>query len=255
MQTWLVGFLFILVSVALAHIGILWVRRAVPLSVLESHQDVAGFIIGVLGALYAVLLAFVVVVVWGQFEEARTAVSNEANQLGDLARMAQGFAPPVEQNIQAAIRSYAEFSIQQEWPAMQRGDSEGSQYQSALENLWKTYGAIEPQTPREISLYDQSLERLNDLSDSRRTRLHISHEGVPLIMWMLLLGGAVTTIGFTYFFAVKNFRAQALMTAALTSIVAFILFLILALDNPFKGAVSVSPEPFQRVLARMQPAR
>ncbi len=255
MQTWLFGFLIIVVSVGLAHVGILWVRRAVPLAVLESHQDVAGFIIGVLGALYAVLLAFVVVVVWGQFEDARTAVSNEANQLGDLARMAEGFPAPVAQNVRAAIENYARFSMEQEWPAMERGDAEGLRYQSAVENLWKTYGAIEPQTPRENTLYDQSLERLNDLSDSRRARLHISHEGVPAIMWMLLLGGAVTTIGFTYFFAVKNFRAQALMTAALTTVIAFILFLILALDNPFRGAVSVSSEPFQRIIERTQPAR
>ncbi|HKQ99153.1 MAG TPA: hypothetical protein VJT09_00690, partial [Pyrinomonadaceae bacterium] len=91
MHTFLVGVVVVGVSVLLAHLGLHLVRRKVPLTTLQAHHEVAGFIIGVLGAIYAVLLAFVVVVVWNQFEDAKAAVGREANKLNDLARMAEGF--------------------------------------------------------------------------------------------------------------------------------------------------------------------
>jgi hypothetical protein len=48
---------------------------------LEQHNEVAGFIIAVIGGLYAVLLAFVVISVWEQFDAAQTDASREANHV------------------------------------------------------------------------------------------------------------------------------------------------------------------------------
>ena len=44
------------------------VRRFIPFHRLKSHNDVAGFIFSTIGVIYAVLLAFMVIVsqVWGQ---------------------------------------------------------------------------------------------------------------------------------------------------------------------------------------------
>ena len=99
MQTLLLGVTIVGMSILLAHLGLRLVRRKVPLPVLETQHEVAGFIIGVLGAIYAVLLAFVVVVVWNQFEDAKSTVEKEANQLHDLSRIAQGFSNPVRQRM------------------------------------------------------------------------------------------------------------------------------------------------------------
>ncbi|MBC7911605.1 MAG: hypothetical protein H7Y30_13945, partial [Pyrinomonadaceae bacterium] len=88
MQTLLMGILIVGGSVIVAHFGLRLVRRKVPLEVLKQHHEVAGFIIGVLGAVYAVLLAFVAVAVWNQFEAADVTVAQEANQLIGLSHMA-----------------------------------------------------------------------------------------------------------------------------------------------------------------------
>ena len=68
----------------------------------------------------------------------------------------------------------------------------------------------------------------------------------------LLWGGGLITIAFTYFFGLKNIRAQSLMTAGLTGLIAFNLFLILVLDNPFHGYLRVTPEPLREILQRIQ---
>jgi hypothetical protein len=239
------------VSVLLAHLGLRAVRRKVPLSTLETHHEVAGFIIGVLGAIYAVLLAFVVVVVWNQFEDAKVTVGKEANELNDLARMAQGFPESSRQRALGGLKIYAQAVVEDEWNAMSRGES-SPKAQTSLEDLWQIYREIDPQTNRESALYAESLDSLNGISDNRRVRLHASREGVPLIVQILLWGGGLLAVAFTYFFGVKSVRSQSLMTAALAGQIAFILFLIVALDNPFHGYLRVSPEPMQQVLERIQ---
>jgi hypothetical protein len=60
-------------------------------------------------------------------------------------------------------------------------------------------------------------------------------------LWLVLVAGAVVTIGFTFFFGVPNVRAHALMVAALAAMVGLILFLVLSLDLPFTGDLSVGP--------------
>lgn len=251
MQTLTLGFLVVGLSVLLAYLGLRLVRRLVPLSVLETHHEVAGFIIGVLGAIYAVLLAFVVVVMWDQYGDARANVEQEANQLNDLAHLAQGFPDSTRQRLLSTMQAYAQSAMADEWPAMTQGN-DSPRTQAAIDDLWRAYMEFDPQTNRENALYEESLSHLNAMSASRRLRLYASRDDLPLVIQFLLWGGGLITIAFTYFFGVKNIRSQALMTAALAGVIAFILFLILALDNPFHGYVRVSPEPLKQVLERLQ---
>ena len=84
-------------------------------------------------------------------------------------------------------------------------------------------------------LYDQSLTRVHEVSDARRLRLLEVGQGLPRILWVVLLGGGVVTVGFTYLFGLKSNWAHALMVAALTLVVCRILFTIGALEYPFAG--------------------
>jgi Protein of unknown function (DUF4239) len=251
MQTFILGLLVVGVSILLAHIGLHVVRRLVPLSTLESHHEVAGFIIGVLGAIYAVLLAFVVVVMWDQYGDARASIEQEANQLNSLSHLSQGFPEQSRRSLLSLLMDYTQSAIDDEWPAMAQGN-ESQRTQAALDNLWRTYLQIEPQTNRESALYQESLSHLNEMSASRRLRLYASRDNLPAVVQVLLWGGGMITIAFTYFFGVKSVRSQALMTAALAGVIAFILFLIVALDNPFHGYVRASPEPLQVVRQRIR---
>ena len=251
MQIWLLGLAIVGVSVLLAYGGLRLARRVVPLPVHETQHEVGGFIIGVMGAIYAVLLAFVVVTMWNQFSEAKLAVEREANQLNDLARMAQGFNARTQRSALEGLRSYARAVIDEEWETMSRGQP-SQRTQAAVDDLWRVYMSVEPQAGREALLYAESLSRLNELSDSRRIRLFISKDDMPGLIRVLLWGGGLIVLAFTYFFGVKSVRAQGLMTAALAGEIAFILFLVVVLDNPFHGSLRVSPEPLQESLERIQ---
>lgn len=54
---------------------------------LKLNNEVAGFKFSVIGVLYAVLLAFLVVAVWQNYNATETAVRNEAKAVGDLTQL------------------------------------------------------------------------------------------------------------------------------------------------------------------------
>jgi hypothetical protein len=89
-------------------------------------------------------------------------------------------------------------------------------------------------------IFAEMLSQVDELGGNRRARLQASIESIPGVMWVLLICGGVTTVAFTYLFRVGQ-HLQYVMTAALAGITAFVLFMIVALDNPFRGSVSVSP--------------
>jgi len=68
----------------------------------------------------------------------------------------------------------------------------------------------------------------------------------------VLLVGAVFTVSYTFFFGMKNIRAQYVIATTLTVTITLILFLIYVLDYPFTGTSKVSAQPLKDVMEIMQ---
>jgi uncharacterized protein DUF4239 len=249
-QTLIEGVLIVGGSVLVSLAGMAWVRRKVPHQVLREQNEVAGFIIAVLGVAYAVLLAFVIFTVWNRFEEARVVSAQEANALTNAFRVAEGFPDPARRRMLDLCRLYARNVVEEEWELTGRGmqSQDSPRAWTYLNQLWTAVRDTAPHTPREQALYAQLLTEMHDLGNQRKLRLLASREGIPSVMWVVLVSGGVLTVAFTYFFGIKSSRTQALMTAALAGTIALNLYLIEAIDYPFTGDVQVHPEAFHQAL-------
>lgn len=240
-------------SILVSLLGMFVVRRKVRLETLEAHKEVAGFILGVVGALYAIVLGFVIIVVWEQFEDAKKTVAAEASQLADLFRLSRGFSPAVHEEVRGAAVGYARATIEEEWPAMARGRHQSRpQPHEAYDRLWTVYQNLQVTGEREAALYGESLDRLTDLADSRRHRLYLSEDSIPGIVWLMLWVGAVITLGGTYFFGLRNVVAQSHLVGLLATLISFCLFTIVALDHPFSGRVRIGPNAFESALQSLE---
>jgi uncharacterized membrane protein YgaE (UPF0421/DUF939 family) len=80
--------------------GLALVQRLVPTEVRQGHNDVAGFIYAVVGVIYAVLLALMVIAVWEDYEKARDTVEQEANALAEIFWLAHGLPEPDRHHLQ-----------------------------------------------------------------------------------------------------------------------------------------------------------
>jgi hypothetical protein len=246
LEAWFWILLFVVGLPALAVGGALLIRRTVGAEVLAHHNDVAGFIYAVIGVVYAVLLGFSAIIVWEQFRNAQEGVEREANSLADLYRDSRVFPLDVRNAVELHVRDYARLVVQKEWPAMAAGKPSTETW-DVYNRLWQTYHEFVPQDDYQRLWYAQSLERLNELANSRRDRLLRVRSAVPMVMWGVLLGGGAITICFSFLFGLRNPRVQAFMTTGIALTIGVALLSILALEKPFAGITRVDPEAFHQV--------
>lgn len=245
----------VVVSITLAVCGLLLVRAEIPFESLRDSNNEVGNYLQTLGTIYAVLLAFVVVIVWGQFNDVRTLAEREANELLDLYRSARAFPPGDRGPILDELRAYADDVVTREWPAMRRLDERVlDECGRRLDAVWERIVALEPETDCHRSLFDEMLSRFNDLSDCRTGRISASRMRIPAALKILIYAGAVFTVASLYLFAVRSALIHALMTGALAGAVSHVLYVIRDLDDPFRGDWQVSPDAFERVRRTMEAA-
>jgi NADH:ubiquinone oxidoreductase subunit 6 (subunit J) len=251
MPHWLkttLGLLPIVLGVSIVAVLLLFaVRASVTQAELAGSSDAVGNYLQTVGGIYAVLLAFIVYVVWGQFNDARTYVEREATALVDLHRTASGLPKETRIEIQDALSLYVDQVIDLEWIAMSKRDEDTLERVGAhLDHVWVAIHACRPVNECQHAVYSEVLSRYNDLSDMRTNRLSTSRARIPFMMKALLYLGAVIVVGSIFIMAVDKLWIHATITAALAAAVAHILFLINDLDNAFAGHLQVSKSAFER---------
>jgi hypothetical protein len=229
-------------------VGLALVRRRVDPAVLEPHQAVAGYIVAVVGVIYGVLLALVVLAVWSDFEEARLNVELEANELADVYRLAGGLPAATRDEVRAAARQYTLSVVEDEWPAM-AADHDSTATWDFMDALWRQALAYQPATTGQEAVHTELLAATERLSDHRRLRLLESRHHLPWVLWTAVLAGAGSTIGFAYLFGVRHSYLHAVMTGLLAWTIGLSIFVLLALDRPFSGSVRIRPDAFELDLA------
>jgi hypothetical protein len=234
--------------------GLIVVQRLVPPARRQEYNDVAGFIYAVLGVAYAVLLGLMVVAVWQDWQAAEDTATEEANELAAVFWLAHSLPESQARDVQELARSYARVVIQEEWPLMRQGKASPKAW-DLLDELRGSLVELHPTTDAQVVLYDNELQRIHELGDARRTRLLKANEGLPAIMWVVLLLGGAIVVSFTYLFGLRSTTVHTLMVAALALSIGLVLFTIGALDYPFRGDVRIGPDAFQFVLERFEQSK
>ena len=232
--------LTVVCSAAVSVAGLLAIRAVVPPAYALSSNEICGAYMQTIGTIYAVLLAFVVFVVWTQANDVRRLIERQADELADVLRITGAFNGPAASNVLGAARAYAREVADNEWPLLATGRS-SPKAQELLEQTWLALTAIEPATAREEVLFSEAVSRFSEFGDARADLLHSGRIRLPILLWLLLLSGAAGTVGSMYIFGAEQFWPVAAMTASLAGAVSFMLFLIRDLDNPFQGDWQVSP--------------
>lgn len=100
-------------------------------------------------------------------------------------------------------------------------------------------------------VHSETIRAYNSLIDFRRQRQEALKGGVPGVLWFVVLLGAVATIGFSYCFVVASYGLHALLTGVLAGMIGLLVFLLVVLNHPYWGEISVSAEPYQLVLSTL----
>lgn len=239
----------VVLCMTLALIGVVVLRRLVPFERMKENNEFAGFTIAIVGAVYGVYLAFTVVVVWEQFRSADQNATAEAVHLSEVWRDVQTLAPEFRNPIQDKLYAYAGDVVDREWPLMATGKGPDAQTAATYEELWRTVYAARAgvSTPADAVFFQAAIDQMNELGMQRRLRLLSSESKLPTVMWMLLIGGGLVAVGFTYCIGTRHALVQGLITAALTGLIVFTLMLVSALQHPFAGQIRIKADAMESV--------
>ena len=234
-------------------IGLVGFRQFAPMADLRASSGEVGNYLQTVGGIYAVLLAFVVYVVWNQYDQARGHIDRESAALIDLHRTASGLPIGTRDEIQAGLRAYVSSVLHDEWTAMQRHDETTiTRVGERLDRVWLAIHKCMPLNECQHTIYSEVLSRFNDLTDVRTSRLTSSRQKIPLPMKILLYAGALIMVGSMYLMVIDPAWVHALTTGALSGAIAHILFLIVDLDDPFSGRYTMARAPYERALAAFE---
>jgi hypothetical protein len=248
--TFVIGILMVGGAVAISIGGLFLVRRFIPGQKMKAHNDVAGFIFATIGVIYAVLLAFIVIISWENFDKTHTNVIREANCLADVYRDSVGLSPDFRIKLNASLNAYVKGIIEDEWPLLATGER-SPRVQKLSTNIYKLYADYTPKTETEKIFFTESLHKRNEAGELRRQRIFDSQNGVHPVLWSVLIIGGVITMFFTFLFGTENFAAHLLMASSLAALIGLILFTIIVLDYPFTGSVRITPEAFKMILQNL----
>jgi hypothetical protein len=248
------GFLLpivIIVAIALAGGGQIFVHRRFASRDFVGHNEVGGIIIAVSGAIYAVILGFLTVEVWDHVGEAREVAVIESNADIDAWHTAVGLPSDVRQRVRADMIDYATIMVESEWPLMKHGAFDKSAPFIDMDAIDVT-GTFVPGNSAESNAQAATLQQLGIIHDARQRRVMMNSIGVSWFEWLVLLAGAICIICFCWLFGTKNLRTHVLMTSAVVTMIASVLVLLFELQYPFRSDVGIGPDVWQGAIRHIQ---
>ena len=234
----------------LAALGLIVYRKIVPQSDDMSHNDVAGPIISTVGTILAVILSFMLVSVWQQYDQAGATVVQEASAVADLYHAAGNFPEPTQTQLRGALKAYTNAIVANEWPAMRTGKFS----ETATKAQYGILGIIvryEPKSSAQQALQQDAITFVNTLVDSRRDRLFDNQSGIPIIFWIGMWLLTAVTLGCAYIFRIKNEKMHVFMCVALSAVIAVVFVLIAEFDYPFRGDAQIQPTAWRDVQSKI----
>ena len=245
--TVVLGIIIVSLYVIFSIVGLYIIRAFHLLQKFKLHNDVAGFIFATLGVIYAVILAFLVIVTWQSYDEAEKNVTREANYIASIYRDTRPLPTSFRNELKEDLINYVNTIINDEWKIMSRGER-SPKVQQAQDEIWRLFSSYTPKNETQKIFFAESVKKLNDSCEMRRMRLLKANSGIHPILYFVLIVGGIITVAFTLFFGAENFVPQLIMTSMLAAMIAIALFTVITLDYPFMGDISVNADIFKNVL-------
>ncbi len=214
----------------------------------EPHNDVVGYAVTAAGIVYAVVVAFVLFAVWDRYEAAQDIASKEASSVVALYRDSAALDPLVTGEVRRDLVAYANNVIDDEWPAMQRGDDPDSS-RAVIDVIYADLAQAKPATPSQQALYDAAFVKLNELDEQRTQRHDAARGSLPSIFWWVLIGSDFIVLLLMAMLHLEDVRVHLASVVCVALVTGAMLYLIIALDFPFVGAVHTDPTAMQHALA------
>ena len=248
------GIVVVSICVLVAVGGLVLTRSLVPLAACEQGTSGMGWIYAAMHVMYGVTLAFSLFLTWQQFSDAQSTSRSEANRVEEIHQLVEPFSGPEKEKVQDLAQSYARVVIEDEWTLLGQGrNSRPSPRAEALaRELRNSVEDLQPRTAGQDALVAQGVDFIAEFEEFRLQRVLESRQGIPSILWAVMIIGGIITVAYTFLFGVRNVWLHGIAVSALTVVVVLVIYAVYRIDYPYTGDVRVRPDAFELVLERME---
>ena len=245
--TWEMGVLFALSFLAVGLVGLFLFRSLFSKWIHTERRanELVGVALSSFSVLYGILLGLVAVGAYQDFSNISDLVTKEASSLAGLYRDASQFPEPTRTVLQRDLKTYTRYTIDKAWPLQRRGivPTGGS---VLMGKLFDDLAAFSPTDRRSEVIFAEAFSRLNNYTELRRARLAQVTTGLPGVLWWVVGIGAFLNIVMVWMLDME-IHVHVILAAVLSLFLGVVVFLVAAMDYPFRGAVSVGPDAIELV--------
>ena len=214
----------------------------------DELKDPTSNLFRVIGMIVSLMLSLAFAEVLVEMRSVENAVEREAVAISDTFDDLQRFDNENTRNIRIILIDYAQAIIDDDWPALSN-DKLGQRADKLNKQLQKSVMELEPATTSQKNLMSRILADLDAASDYRLIRLDNALAEPPIYLYVVFFGFLLTMACF------GTYRPQVPLVALVsmyTLFVGLVLYLILALSDPFRGGMGVDPITFEHLVEKMQ---
>jgi Protein of unknown function (DUF4239) len=239
--------------VSIALIGQRWTRRWVKRIPGNDgrYNEIINTTIATVGVFFGITLGLISVGAWENFSQINTNVNQEVSSINVLYRAVSLYPDPARDLLKNSIKEYVHFAIHEEWPAQQRGivPKGGTSKVTAIQ---KSLYAFEPVSESMKAVHAETIAAFNEMIRQRRSRLQSVTSGLPSTLWLVVIFGSCLNLVIPWLLVYDRQFIQDLSIVLTAATIGLLVFLMAAMDYPFRGEFSVTPESFELLYDRMK---
>jgi Protein of unknown function (DUF4239) len=217
------------------------------LGLIPENNSIIGTFLSLSGLFYGVTLGLITVSCFENYNGTSDIVNNESSALAALYSDINILAKPEKQQMKNTLKVYTTYVVNEAWPLQRVGKvpKGGNVIMDTFESQFARY---EPANEKDVVIYEEVLRQYNVLIEKRRLRLNSIDSNLPSIIWLILFTGAFVNIILTWLLISSNKKLDIIIHILSGTLLGSLIFLIAAMDNPFRGEYSVGSESFQKLL-------
>ena len=225
---------------------LLWLfRRVLSHESLFQNRDLSSVFFGAIGLLYSLIVAFVMVAVWQDYEELNGYVIQEAAKLENVLENTRGLPDSLQQQLVTDIKAYAASELQTEWNG---DDVTTHRHSDSLLKRIKETLAVDTTGEKRVQAQLTTIENdLTAIGQLQHNRYGNGHSHIPDIVWFGLLFSSGVIMVISYFFPSQSKWYEYFFNGILAAIMAMCLFIVYTVDHPLIGRSGISAEPFRKI--------
>ena len=213
----------------------------------HAFKGLSPGLLSPLGAIFGLLVVFIVFQVFNDFDRAKMSVDREASAIRAVVILADRFPGERETQIRSLVRRHIDEAVSKEWPAMAKQAANLKVAAPALSEALRLVLTLTPQSEGQTLARNEMVRELQNAMDARRERINLSRSTVNWVKWTCMFAQAVCALVAIAMIHCDNRAAAAIALGIFATGVAVSGILIATHDRRFSGDIHVEPDVLMQV--------